>query len=73
MRFTSEDFDEKKEAERRNELEQASEHDRQQMIRFAHNLNAFGDLTPEERAALTRLLRVFDPPAPSAEEPDIPF
>lgn len=59
---------------RLNEREESTEHDKQQLVRFAHNLMMYGfNLTPEEDLAIAHVLRVFDPQPPVEEEEDIKF
>lgn len=68
------DYDEREADERQNDREEAMEHDRAQLVRAARNLLDFDrDLTIGEIGVLRSVLRVFDPPPPIEEEPDLPF
>ena len=70
----SEHDDEHEHHERINEREEATEHDKSQLVRFAHNLMMYGfNLSPEETLAIAHVLRVFDPRPPVEEEEDIKF
>ena len=68
------EMDEHEHHERINDREEATEHDKSQLVRAAHSLWRYGfNLSPEETLAIAHVLRVFDPRPPVEEEPDVAF